>query len=55
MYSRGCKHSALNPQAFGAKLISPDLAYNTAISFVTNTTAGYSGESTLSYFVQMVP
>ena len=45
----------LNPQAFGAKLISPDLAYNTAISFVTNTNwQAYSGESTLSYFVQMV-
>jgi K+-transporting ATPase ATPase A chain len=45
----------LNPQAFGAKLVSPDLAYNTAISFVTNTNwQAYSGESTLSYFVQMV-
>ena len=44
----------LNPQAFGAKLVSPDLAYNTAISFVTNTNwQAYSGESTLSYFVQM--
>jgi K+-transporting ATPase ATPase A chain len=45
----------LNPQAFGGKLVSPDLAYNTAISFVTNTNwQAYSGESTLSYFVQMV-
>ncbi|MGA9623851.1 MAG: potassium-transporting ATPase subunit KdpA [Bryobacteraceae bacterium] len=44
----------LNPQAFGGKLVSPDLAYNTAISFVTNTNwQAYSGESTLSYFVQM--
>src|ERR1035437_2330065 len=44
----------LNPQAFGAKLVSPDLAYNTAISFVTNTNwQAYSGESTLSYFAQM--
>jgi K+-transporting ATPase ATPase A chain len=43
-----------NPQGFGAKLVSPDLAYNTAISFVTNTNwQAYSGESTLSYFVQM--
>ena len=43
-----------NPQGFGAKLVTPDLAYNTAISFVTNTNwQAYSGESTLSYFVQM--
>ena len=45
----------LNPQGFGGKLVSPDLAYNTAVSFVTNTNwQAYSGESTLSYFVQMV-
>ena len=44
----------LNPQGFGAKLVTPDLAYNTAISFTTNTNwQAYSGESTLSYFVQM--
>ncbi|MGA2723090.1 MAG: potassium-transporting ATPase subunit KdpA [Bryobacteraceae bacterium] len=44
----------LNPQGFGGKLVSPDLAYNTAISFMTNTNwQAYSGESTLSYFVQM--
>jgi K+-transporting ATPase ATPase A chain len=44
-----------NPQGFGGKLISPDLAYNTAVSFLTNTNwQAYSGESTLSYFVQMV-
>src|SRR5581483_5165233 len=44
----------LNPQAFGAAQVSPDLAFNTAISFVTNTNwQSYSGESTLSYFVQM--
>jgi K+-transporting ATPase ATPase A chain len=43
-----------NPQGFGGKLVTPDLAYNTAISFVTNTNwQAYSGESTLSYFVQM--
>ena len=43
-----------NPQGFGAKLVTPDLAYNTAISFTTNTNwQAYSGESTLSYFVQM--
>ena len=44
----------LNPQAFGAALVTPDLAFNTAVSFVTNTNwQAYSGESTLSYFVQM--
>ena len=43
-----------NPQGFGGKLVSPDLAYNTAMSFTTNTNwQAYSGESTLSYFVQM--
>jgi potassium-transporting ATPase potassium-binding subunit len=42
----------LNPQGFGP--MSPDLAFNTAISFVTNTNwQFYSGESTLSYLSQM--
>jgi K+-transporting ATPase ATPase A chain len=44
----------LNPQGFNAALVPPDLAFNTAVSFVTNTNwQAYSGESTLSYFVQM--
>jgi K+-transporting ATPase ATPase A chain len=43
-----------NPQHFGASNVSPDLAFNTAASFVTNTNwQAYSGESTMSYFVQM--
>ena len=43
-----------NPQHFGAGQVSPDLAFNTAASFLTNTNLqAYSGESTLSYFVQM--
>jgi K+-transporting ATPase ATPase A chain len=43
----------LNPQKFGA--VSPDLAFNTAASFTTNTNwQNYGGESTLSYFSQMV-
>jgi K+-transporting ATPase ATPase A chain len=47
-------HLPLNPQGFGASQVPPDLAFNTAISFTTNTNwQGYSGESTLSYFVQM--
>jgi len=43
----------LNPQAFGP--MSPDLAFNTAVSFTTNTNwQNYGGESTLSYLSQMV-
>ena len=43
----------LNPAALAA--ISPDSAFNTAVSFVTNTNwQGYSGESTMSYLTQML-
>ena len=43
----------LNPQGFAAP--SPDLSWNTAVSFVTNTNwQSYSGESTLSYLTQML-
>jgi K+-transporting ATPase ATPase A chain len=43
----------LNPQGFGS--VAPDLAFNTAASFTTNTNwQSYAGESTLSYFSQMV-
>ncbi len=43
----------LNPQGFGP--LKPDLAFNTAASFTTNTNwQNYGGESTLSYFSQMV-
>lgn len=43
-----------NPQGVGTKEVAPDLAYNTAISFLTNTNwQAYSGETTLSYLVQM--
>ena len=43
----------LNPQHFGA--VSPDLAFNTAASFTTNTNwQNYGGEATMSYFSQMV-
>ncbi len=42
-----------NPQGLGA--ISPDSAFNTAVSFVTNTNwQGYAGESTMSYLTQML-
>jgi K+-transporting ATPase ATPase A chain len=50
-----------NPMGFstahaptGATPMTPDLAFNTAVSFTTNTNwQNYSGESALSYLVQM--
>jgi K+-transporting ATPase ATPase A chain len=43
-----------NPRGFKGSLISPDLAYNTAISFLTNTNwQNYNPETTVSYLVQM--
>jgi potassium-transporting ATPase potassium-binding subunit len=43
----------LNPQSFAAA--SPDLSFNTAVSFATNTNwQSYGGESTLSYLTQML-
>ena len=42
----------LNPQGFAG--MAPDLAFNTAVSFVTNTNwQSYGGETTLSHFSQM--
>jgi K+-transporting ATPase ATPase A chain len=42
----------LNPQKFGAT--TPDLSFNTAVSFATNTNwQNYGGETTLSYLTQM--
>jgi K+-transporting ATPase ATPase A chain len=42
----------LNPQGFGP--IAPDLAFNTAVSFTTNTNwQAYGGDTTMSYFTQM--
>jgi K+-transporting ATPase ATPase A chain len=43
----------LNPADMSA--VAPDLAFNTAVSFTTNTNwQNYGGESTLSYLVQMM-
>jgi K+-transporting ATPase ATPase A chain len=43
-----------NPQGFNHTNTTPDLSFNTAISFLSNTNwQSYSGESTLSYLVQM--
>jgi K+-transporting ATPase ATPase A chain len=46
-------HLPLNPQGFPG--VGPALAFNTAASFTTNTNwQNYGGESTMSYFSQMV-
>lgn len=43
----------LNPQSFSN--VPPDLAFNTAVSFMTNTDwQAYSGETTVSYLTQML-
>jgi K+-transporting ATPase ATPase A chain len=45
-------HLPFNPQSFGA--VRPDTAWNTSVSFVTNTNwQSYAGESTMSYLSQM--
>ena len=39
----------------GQSAVAPDLSFNTAISFITNTNwQNYGGESTMSYLVQML-
>ena len=46
-------HLPLNPQGFPG--LAPHLAFDTAASFTTNTNwQSYTGESTMSYFSQMV-
>jgi K+-transporting ATPase ATPase A chain len=43
----------LNPQGFDP--VAPDLAFNTAASFITNTNwQNYGGETTMSHLVQML-
>jgi len=54
LLQRAQAYLPFNPQHFGTPVLPPDLAFNTAVSFLTNTNwQNYSGESTLSYFVQM--
>ncbi len=49
----GQQYLPLNPQNLGP--VAPDLAFNTAVSFNTNTNwQSYAGETTMSYFTQMV-
>src|ERR1700688_1019425 len=46
-------HLPLNPMGFGP--VAPDLAFNTAVSFTTNTNwQNYTGETTMSYLSQML-
>ncbi|MDE2237171.1 MAG: potassium-transporting ATPase subunit A, partial [Elusimicrobia bacterium] len=46
-------HLPLNPMRLGA--VSPDSAFNTAVSFASNTNwQGYGGETTMSYLTQML-
>jgi len=46
-------HLPLNPQGFAG--VAPDLAFNTAVSFTTNTNwQNYTGEQTMSYLSQML-
>jgi potassium-transporting ATPase potassium-binding subunit len=46
-------HLPLNPQGFAG--LTPNLAFNTAASFTTNTNwQNYTGEATMSYLSQMV-
>ena len=53
LLQRGQQWLPMNPQHLGA--VAPDLAFNTAVSFASNTNwQAYSGESTLSYFTQML-
>lgn len=47
------QHIPLNPMSMPS--VTPDLAFNTAVSFATNTNwQSYGGETTLSYFTQML-
>jgi len=52
LMQRGQGALPLNPQKFGA--VPPPLAFNTAVSFTTNTNwQNYSGETTMAYLTQM--
>src|SRR4030088_3462381 len=50
LLQRAQDYLPFNPQNFGTPNMPPDLAFNTAASFVTNTNwQAYSGEATMSY------
>lgn len=46
-------HLPLNPRGFGP--VAPDLAFNTSVSFITNTNwQNHDGETTMSHLTQML-
>ncbi len=52
LLQRAQSYLPLNPQAYTG--VAPDLAFNTAVSFATNTNwQAYTGEAVMSYFTQM--
>ena len=54
VFQRLQKWLPFNPQGFSQDNVSPDLGFNTSVSFVTNTNwQSYVPETTLGYFVQM--
>src|SRR5579863_5572281 len=54
VFQRLQKWLPFNPQGFSQDNVSPDLGFNTANSFVTNTNwQSYIPETTISYFIQM--
>ena len=54
VFQRLQKWLPFNPQGFSQDNVSPDLGFNTSVSFTTNTNwQSYVPETTLSYFVQM--
>ncbi|HKW53536.1 MAG TPA: potassium-transporting ATPase subunit KdpA [Stellaceae bacterium] len=53
-FQRLQKWLPFNPQGFSQDNVSPDLGFNTSVSFVTNTNwQSYVPETTMSYLVQM--
>src|SRR5439155_25806400 len=55
LYALQRLQGALPYNPAGMTAVEPGLAFNTAVSFVTNTNwQNYGGESTMSYLVQMV-
>ncbi len=48
-------HLPFNPKAYSGKDMTPDLSFNTSVSFLTNTNwQSYTPEATISYFSNMV-
>ena len=55
LYSLMRLHAGLPFNPAEQSAVAPDLSFNTAVSFITNTNwQNYGGESTMSYLVQML-